>query len=258
MEDIILLQISERIATITLNRPDKRNALNSAMVQRLTEIFKQIDEKTDTKVVIIKANGPVFSAGADLAYMQQLAKNTFEENLADSLALADLFYAIFSCKKVTIAQVEGHAIAGGCGLATVCDFVFAVPEAKFGYTEVKLGFAPAIVSCFLAPKIGDALTRKLLLTGELLEATEALSYNLITAVTNAPDIHQNVRNFAKKLCKNASANALQQTKKLINANGFANLPAQLHNAAQVNAQLRESDDFKRGIASFLNKEELYW
>lgn len=169
----ITTHTSDRIFEIVLNRPDKRNALNSEFVSELISAFTNADVDENTRVVILKANGKVFSAGADLGYLQQLQKNTYEENLEDSTQLAELFKKIYFHKKLIIAQVEGHAIAGGCGLATVCDFVFAVPEAKFGYTEVKIGFVPAIVMFFLLRKIGEAKARELLLTGKLIDAQQA-------------------------------------------------------------------------------------
>ncbi len=146
--DIVLYEVKERIGYLTLNRPEKRNALNFELVAALKEAFTRAENDPGVKVVVLRANGEAFCAGADLAYLQQLQQFSFEENLADSNHLKDLFLMIYQLKKVVIAQVQGHALAGGCGLATVCDFVFAVPEAKFGYTEVKIGFIPALVLVF--------------------------------------------------------------------------------------------------------------
>src|SRR5690606_7930442 len=137
------------------------------LVTGLTTTFIRASEDEEVKVIVLRANGKTFSAGADLTYLQQLQQNTYEENVTDSEHLKELFTTIYYLPKVVIAQVEGHAIAGGCGLATVCDLVFAIPEANFGYTEVKLGFVPAIVSCFLLHKINEGLAKQILLTGEL-------------------------------------------------------------------------------------------
>ncbi len=139
----------DRIAYITLNRPNKRNALNFEVVTQLKNHFNKAEEDNNVKVVVLKAEGDVFCAGADLEYLQQLQKNTYEENLKDSTNLMELYRTIYSLKKVVIAQVNGHAIAGGAGLVSVCDFAFSVPDANFGYTEVKIGFIPAIVMVFL-------------------------------------------------------------------------------------------------------------
>ncbi|MBY0543181.1 MAG: enoyl-CoA hydratase/isomerase family protein [Sphingobacteriaceae bacterium] len=257
-EELVLYKVENRIATITLNRVDKRNALNPELVSLLTTSFVKASEDDQVKVVVLKANGTTFSAGADLAYLQQLQANSYEENLADSANLKKLFTTIYHLPKVVIAQVEGHAIAGGCGLATVCDIIFAVPEANFGYTEVKLGFVPAIVSCFLMRKTSETIAKRILLTGELFTADEALKYNLITFVTKSEEINQSVNEFALNLCNNTSANALMVTKQLINETTNPNLENSLNMAIQINAKVRESEDFKKGVSSFLNKEKIKW
>jgi methylglutaconyl-CoA hydratase len=257
-QGLVLYQVADRIATITLNRPDKRNALNGELVNELIDQLLRAEEDDEVKVIVLKANGPVFSAGADLAYLQQLQQNTYEENLADSYQLKKLFTTICYLPKIVIAQVEGHAIAGGCGLATVCDIIFSTPEANFGYTEVKLGFVPAIVSCFMMRKTSETIAKKLLLTGMLFSAAEALNYNLITVVTKKEDIGQNVTDFALDLCNNASSNALMVTKQLINQTTYPWLEKSLDMAVQINARVRESDDFKKGVAAFLNKEKTKW
>lgn len=257
-EKLVLYTVKDRIANITLNRIEKRNALNPELVAELTHCLSRAAEDEDVKVIILKANGTTFSAGADLAYLQQLQQNTYEENLADSYNLKKLFTTICYLPKIVIAQVEGHAIAGGCGLATVCDIIFAIPEANFGYTEVKLGFVPAIVSCFLMRKTSETIAKKLLLTGELFPATEALKYNLITFVTKKENIAQSVNDFALDLCNNSSTNALMVTKQLINQTTYSSLEKSLEMAVQINARVRESDDFKKGVESFLNKEKTKW
>ena len=257
-ETLVLYSVADRIASITLNRVEKRNALNPALVNELTNYLLKAEEDDDVKVIVLKGNGSVFSAGADLAYLQQLQQNTYEENLEDSNKLKKLYTTICYLTKVVIAQVEGHAIAGGCGLATVCDIIFAVPEANFGYTEVKLGFVPAIVSCFLMRKTSETVVKKLLFTGSLFSAEEALAYNLITFVTKKDEIAQKVNDFALDLCTNASANSLMVTKQLINQTTYAWLDKSLEMAVQINARVRESDDFKTGVASFLNKEKIKW
>ncbi|ACU04750.1 enoyl-CoA hydratase/isomerase family protein [Pedobacter heparinus] len=257
-EPLVLYTVSQRIATISINRPEKRNALNSELVARLTAAFVRASEDPAVKVVILKANGTTFSAGADLAYLQQLQQNSYEENLADSENLKRLFTTIYYLPKVVIAQVEGHAIAGGCGLATVCDIVFAVPEASFGYTEVKLGFVPAIVACFLLRKTSETIAKKLLLTGILFTAEEALSYGLITFVTKKEEISLNVNNFALSLCNEASANSLMVTKQLIGQTTNPELDNCLAAAVQLNASVRETEDFKKGVAAFISKEKINW
>lgn len=257
-EPLVLYSLSQRIATISINRPEKRNALNPDLVAQLTAAFVKASADEEVKVVILKANGSTFSAGADLAYLQQLQQNTYEENLADSENLKNLFTTIYYLPKVVIAQVEGHAIAGGCGLATVCDIIFSVPEANFGYTEVKLGFVPAIVSCFLLRKTSETIAKKILFTGALFSAQEALNYGLITFVTNKADISLNVNNFALSLCNEASANSLMVTKQLIGQTTNPELDKSLSEAVRINARVRESEDFRKGVAAFISKEKINW
>lgn len=255
---LVLYTVDNRIATISLNRPDKRNAFNPELVSALTKTLLKASDDDEVKVIILKAIGGVFSAGADLAYLQQLQNNTHEENVQDSENLKTLFTTIYYLPKVVIAQVEGHAIAGGCGLATVCDITFAVPEANFGYTEVKLGFVPAIVSCFLMRKTSETIAKKILLSGDLFSAEQALAYNLITYVTNKEEISQRVQDFALKLCEETSGNSLMVTKQLIGQTTNPELEKSLNLAVKINARVRESEDFKKGIASFISKEKIKW
>ncbi|MFC4210594.1 enoyl-CoA hydratase/isomerase family protein [Pedobacter lithocola] len=258
MEPLVLYNVADRIATITINRPEKRNALNPTVIAELTSTFIQAEEDNLVKIIVLKANGGTFSAGADLAYLQQLQHNTFEENVADSNNLKRLFTTIYYSPKIVIAQVEGHAIAGGCGLATICDIVFATPESNFGYTEVKIGFVPAIVSCFLRQKVNETVAKEILLTGNTFPAAQALKYNLINFVTNSSEINQTVKEFALSLCTGSSGNSLMITKQLISQTTNPLLEKILETAVQINARVRESDDFKKGIASFLNKEKINW
>ena len=257
-EPLVLYTVKDRIATITINRPEKRNALNPDLVISLAEMFLRASEDDAVKVIVLNASGSVFSAGADLAYLQQLQQNSYEENLADSENLKRLFTTIYYLPKIVIAQVEGHAIAGGCGLATVCDIIFAVPEANFGYTEVKLGFVPAIVSCFLLRKTSETIAKRILLTGETFPASRALDYGLITFVTNKEEIDLKVTEFALNLCNETSANSLMVTKQLIGQTTNPILEKSLSLAVQINARVRDSEDFKKGISAFLNKQKLEW
>lgn len=251
-------QVSKRVAFITLNRPEKRNALNSQVVTALIEAFTAASDDNEVKVIILKAEGTVFCAGADLTYIQQLQKNTYEENLEDSSNLKDLFHLIYTMDKVVISQINGHAIAGGCGLAAVTDFSFAVPEAKFGYTEVKIGFIPAIVSVFLLRKIGGGKTKELLLTGTLFDANKAASYGLINWVVKENELAQKVLDFANQLISENSAQSMAMTKKMIHEFQPLSLENALELAVKKNAKARETEDCEKGINAFLNKEKVTW
>ncbi len=250
--------VAERIGYIVLNRPEKRNAFNHELVAELKTAFQQLYGDKHCKIIILKARGEVFSAGADLGYLKSLQSNTFEENLADSTHLMELYKLIYSGPKVVISQIEGSAIAGGCGLATLTDFSFAVPIAKFGYTEVRIGFIPAIVMVFLTRKIGEGRARELLLTGDLLTAEEALKYGMISFVVNADEIETLVYQFAQKLIENCSSESLANTKRMLAR--IQDLPYEdaLGYAAEQNAHARATTDCQRGIAAFLNKEKNQW
>ena len=255
---MILLTIENRIATLTLNRPEKRNALNDEMAATLLSHLNALKDNEDCKVLVIKANGDAFCAGADLGYLQKLQNNSYDENLADSKSLMQMFKALYEFPKVTIAQVEGPAFAGGCGLAGLCDFCFASPEAQFAYTEVKIGFIPAIVSVFLSPKIGENLAKQMLLTGDVYTALEAKEMRLVNKIVDAELIDKEVLDFALKLVKTVSSESIALTKTLLNNIKGHSLDEQLEIAAAANAQARASNDCKRGISAFLNKEKLTW
>lgn len=254
----LLYKVEDRISYITLNRPDKRNALNETFVSELQTAFKQATDDKNIKVIILNANGDVFSAGADLAHLQHLQQNSFEENLKDSNHLMELLLQIYHCPKAVIAQLEGHAIAGGCGLATVCDFIFAVPETLMGYTEVKIGFIPAIVMVFLIRKIGEAKTKELLLTGNLINAEKAYGMGIINQIKDKNSIQQEVKKFAKSICTGVSSEAYQSSKELMIAIQEMPLQEGLKYAAKQNALSRNSADCKKGIQAFLNKEKISW
>lgn len=250
--------VKDRVGYITLNRPEKRNALSHELVSELILAFDQAEKDASAKVLVLKANGEAFCAGADLAYLQQLQHFSFEQNLEDSRHLKDLFLKIYQLKKVVIAQVQGHALAGGCGLATVCDFTFAVPEARFGYTEVKIGFIPALVSVFLIRKVGEHKAKQLLLTGEVIKAETALAHGLINQVIKAEELEHVVFEFAAGLIRNNSGQSMELTKQLIDKVQSLSLEEALERAAIMNAKARATDDCKAGIAAFLNKQELKW
>jgi methylglutaconyl-CoA hydratase len=253
-----LYQVRDRIATITLNRPEKRNALNDELVQELIGLFDQAAHDEDVKVVVIKANGKAFCAGADLSYLQQLQKNTFEENLEDSRQLAKLFQSIYEHPKVVIGQIEGPAIAGGCGLANLCDFSFSTPEAIFGYSEVKIGFVPALVMIYLVRKIGEGRARDLLLSGKAISAEEAFAWGLINQIVDEDKIEAFVLDFASSLCEGNASSSMRLVKKMLARVQDLPLNDALDYAATMNAKARSSDDCVKGISTFLDKKRLSW
>ncbi len=255
---LVEYSVKDRIGFITLNRPEKRNALNVELISELKNVFDQADHDESVKVIVLKANGEAFCAGADLESLKKLQNFSKEENLLDSRHLKELFYKIYTLSKVVIAQVNGHALAGGCGLATVCDFVYAVPEAKFGYTEVKIGFVPAIVMVFLIRKIGEQKSKHLLLSADLVSGESAVQLGLVNKVVEREKLESTVIEFAKKLVKNNSGQSMGLTKRMISEVQSMKLEDALEYAEEKNVEARASDDCRKGIRAFLNKEELDW
>jgi methylglutaconyl-CoA hydratase len=258
MDDLVLYEVFERVGYITLNRPEKRNALSFDFVSAISEQLRVAENDSNCKVIVLKANGEVFCSGADLASLQKLQNNTFEENLADSKHLAALYLQIYHSTKIIISRVEGPAFAGGCGLATICDFCFADVNAKFAYTEVKIGFIPAIVMVFLLRMVGEKTARRILLTGDIFDSEKALQYEMISGVIDSKIIEEEVHQFALKLCKNTSSQSIATTKKMLAKVPELSLLNAIDYAAEMNANARASEDCKRGISAFLNKEKLNW
>src|ERR1700685_2660631 len=213
------------IATITLNRPDKRNAISFELIDDLLRALKEV-ETSDAIVLIVTGAGKAFSSGMDLENLKTLIGRTPEQNLEDSQTMVRLFRALYEFPKVTIAAVNGPAIAGGTGLALLCDFTLAVPEAKFGYTEVRIGFVPAIVSTFLLRQVGEKQARDLLLTGRLFGAEEAVRMGLVNEIVAPENLLTRARDLAALLMENSPA-SLRATKKLLTDHSRAELEAQI-------------------------------
>ncbi|MFM8280776.1 MAG: enoyl-CoA hydratase/isomerase family protein [Bacteroidota bacterium] len=239
------------IATVRLNRPEKRNALSPALLSEIHDAFIDLGARQDISVIILEGNGKAFCAGADLEYVQHMSGFSIQENHQDSLHLKTAFHAIYTCPKPVIAKVHGPAIAGGCGLATVCDFVIAGESALFGYSEVKIGFIPAIVMVYLLRKIGDTKARRLLLSAENISAKEAERIGLITHCVADAELQTTVEQLAQTLQKNSSSSMALTKDMLANLHGMS-LEAGLNYAASMNAFTRMTDDCKQGIQSFLN------
>jgi methylglutaconyl-CoA hydratase len=254
----IQYEISDRIGYITLNRPEKRNALSHELIAELKVAFDEAANDEQVKVIVLRARGEAFCAGADLAYLQKLQQFSYEENVADSNHLKDLFLKIYTLNKVVIAQIQGHALAGGCGLAAVCDFSFTVPHATFGYTEVKIGFIPAIVMVFLLRRLGESKSKQLLLSGDLVSAEEAQAQGLINYITTPDKLESDVHRFASRLITTNSAQSMSTTKQMIAAVQSMTLEQALEYASLMNAKARASEDCQRGIDAFLNKEKIIW
>ena len=250
----VLYEVVDGRATVTLNRPEKRNALDRATVEELRTSIARASAD-GARSIVLEGNGPVFCAGADLAYLRELQSFSVEENLDDSNALAITLMEIYRSPIPVVARVHGHAIAGGCGLATVCDVVVSVPEAKFGYTEVGIGFVPAIVAGFLLKKATQMGTRELLLTGKIVDAQEAQRRGLVTTVVNDLDaLDAEVDAICSRL-NGVDPGAVRLTKDLLNSVEDASLDTAVDYGVRVNALARGRDACKEGIEAFLSKQK---
>lgn len=251
----VQLEIANRLATVTMARIDKRNAFNPELVSQMFQVFNSLNERDDVKVILIKSAAAAFSAGADLAYIQNLEQFTHEENLADSRNLKELFESIYQSPKITITQVEGPALAGGCGLASISDFCFATPESTFGYTEARIGFVPALVMVYLRHKMPMNKLNEWLLTAGVFSAQKAFEDGLVYRVCD--DVNQEVQNFIQHLLSGVSIESIARTKMMLRNLPFNHEEA-LEFAAQQNALARKTDDCKKGIDGFLKKEKIEW
>jgi methylglutaconyl-CoA hydratase len=251
--------VNQRVCTITLSRPEKHNALDDLIIAELSAAFQLAQKDAEVKVILLKGEGESFCSGADLEYLQRVSTFDFNQNQEDSSNLMRLFLQIYSLRKPVIGVVQGNALAGGCGLATVCDLVVASREtARFGYTEVRIGFIPAIVSVFLVRRIGEGRARELTLRGRVLSADEAYRIGLVNYVVPETEIDQFAANLAAEIVKNCSASSLGLIKELFSRiHGMSTTDA-LSYAANLNALARMTDDCRKGIEAFLKKETMNW
>lgn len=248
-----------RVCTITLSRSEKHNALDDLMVAELTTAFQWASRDPNVKVVLLKAEGDSFCAGADLAYLQRISKFDFIQNQEDSNGLMRLFLQIYTGRKPVIALVQGNALAGGCGLATVCDIVIASKEtARFGYTEARIGFVPAIVLFFLIRRVGEGRARELTLRGNTVSAEEAYRIGLVNTVVPETEIEEYGNRLAADIVKQCSASSLGLIKELFSRIHGMSVNDALSYASNLNALTRMTDDCKKGIEAFLKKEPLQW
>jgi methylglutaconyl-CoA hydratase len=252
----LTLAYEELVALVTLNRPDKRNAISFELLSELMVALDEV-EHSRAQVLILTGSGKAFCAGLDLEELKSLLGKTHEENRKDSARMAQVFRRIYEFPLPTIAAVNGAAIAGGTGIATMCDFTFAVPEAKFGYTEVKIGFIPALVSSILVWQVGHKIARDLLMTGRLFDAAEAHRYGLVNEVVEPERLMARARELAAQLLE-LSPLSVRLTKKLVNGFLQRALDEQMAQAIEDNARIRTTPDFREGVTAFLEKRKPRW
>jgi methylglutaconyl-CoA hydratase len=252
----ILVHDAGPVRTITLNRPERRNAMTPVMQEELITAMKEA-ESSKCRVVVFAGTGESFCSGLDLTVLRGMKHVSVAEYRNDVERIARLFRTLYELPKPTIAKVHGAAIAGGTGLAMICDFTLAAKTAMFGYTEVRIGFVPALVSAYLTLQVGDKRARDLLLTARIFDASEALRLGLVNEVVAVEELGARVRALAESLVAN-SPQSLGATKRLLAAQNKAWLDAAIAEAMEANSQARESQDFQEGIAAFLEKRKPTW
>jgi methylglutaconyl-CoA hydratase len=252
----ILVNEIAGVRTIRMNRPERRNAMTPEMQVELIAAFEGAGA-SDCRVVVLRGVGEAFCSGLDLSSLQAMVGKSAAEYEADARRIARMFRALYELPKPTIAAVRGPAIAGGAGLATICDFTLAAEGAKFGYTEARIGFVPALVSAYLVLQVGEKRARDLLLTARVFNAAEAMRLGLVNEVVAAAELDERVRVLAGTLMAN-SPESMRATKRLLAEQSRAWLDAAVELSMRANAESRETPDFSEGVASFLEKRAPVW
>jgi methylglutaconyl-CoA hydratase len=265
------LEYEPPLATLTLNRPEKRNAISPEMIADLDRVLAQI-ESGGAQVAILTGAGKAFCAGMDLAALQVMAqpgegpprshtsasaRDADDAVLADARRIANLFLRLYSFPKPLIAAVNGPALAGGCGLAMLCDFTLAAPEASFGFTEVRVGFMPALVAVFLIRLIGEKRARDLLLSGRIIDAADAKTIGLVNEIVPKENLLTRARQIAETL-SDLSPTSLGATKRLVHELGRQELERQIEISIEASARIRSTADFQEGLRAFLEKRKPRW
>lgn len=254
----LLYEIQDHLGVLTLNRVEKHNAFDNHL---LAEMQKQLDAAIadpQIRIIVLKANGKHFSAGADLAWMQDMARFSEAENLSDALVLGKLMYTLSQSAKPTLAMVHGSAFGGGAGLAAACDITLAANSARFCFSEVKLGLIPAVISPYVVKAIGERSAKALFMSAEIFDAPKALSLNLVQHCVEAEDLLEFTLNYAQQISHNAPE-AVQASKKLATHVANKKIDEELvHYTASLIAQKRVSAEGQQGLSAFLNKKTPIW
>ncbi|MFZ6849221.1 enoyl-CoA hydratase/isomerase family protein [Undibacterium sp. RuRC25W] len=256
--ETLSIAIQQSVATVTLNRPDVRNAFNEATIAEITQVFRQLDTEPRVRAVVLAANGLAFCAGADLNWMKKMADYTHAENLVDAGQLAAMLAAIYHCSKPVVAKVQGDCYAGGMGLVAACDIAISVDSANYCLSEVKLGLIPATISPYVIKAMGESAARRYFITAERFSASEAQRIGFVHEVVAADALDSKVAEIVKALVTN-SPNAVRQAKKLVQDVASREVTPELV-AATVEgiAHIRASDEGREGVRSFLEKRKPSW
>jgi len=254
---VIRTELEERWAWVILNRPEKRNALNPELITELDQKLASYEEGTEPSAIILTGEGKAFCSGLDLEELRQMCQRSYAESLQDARKYAQLLRRIYLHPKPIIAAVNGPAIAGGCGLASVCDLTIATSAAQFGYTEARIGFVPVVVSYFLVRIMGEKNVRDLLLTARLVGADEARGMGLVNEIVESAELRPRAREVARQLCNN-SPHSLKTTKLLLAKLCAPDLDEALDYACELNARSRSVPDCLEGVTAFLERRAPKW
>ena len=250
--EVVLLASTGGVARITLNRPEKRNALNSELIEALKDALRRAAEVVDVRVIVLSGAGSDFCSGADLSALQKIATASVAENLEDARSLMELFTLIRSIRVPVVAAVRGRALAGGCGLATACDIVLAARSSRFGYPEVKIGFVPAMVMAILRRNVSEKRAFEMVTLGAEIGAEDALSFGLVNRVLDDEAFEDEVDAFVQRFMKTSGA-AVALTKQLLYRTDAMSFEDALQFGVDENVIARMSEDCQKGIGRFLNK-----
>ncbi len=255
--ETLILKIQNAIGNVILNRPDIHNAFNDKMIEELSSVFDEIDKSNEIRAVILSGEGKSFCAGADLNWMRRVKDYSYEDNLKESLALADMLYKIYSCSKPTVAKVQGYAMGGGVGLVAVCDIAVASTDAKFSFSEVKLGLIPACISPYVVKKCGEGRCREFFLTGERMSAEKALNAGLINLMVPPDCLDKAVDGLVNQLLS-SGPEAIKKCKELLKVVPLMTVDEFKRYTAELIAKTRISDEAQEGMSAFLKKEKPKW
>lgn len=254
----IELEIKNEIGTVWLNRPEIHNAFNEVMISELIQLFEEINERDDIRVVVLRGRGKSFCAGADLNWMRDVAKYSYEDNYKESLNLSLCFYNIYTCAKPTIAVVHGAAIGGANGLLAACDMVYADENTTFSLSEVKIGIVPACISPYVTKRVGEYGSKELMLTGKRFKGPEAAHHKLVNKSLEADEIEKELEALIA-LLKTSGPKAMTHCKNLLyDISNKLTLQEAIDYTAKMIAEIRASDEGQEGMAAFLEKRKPNW
>ncbi len=256
--ETLLVDVAEHIATVTLNRPDVRNAFNETMIAEVSAAFTALGARDDVRAIVLAGNGKAFCAGADLNWMRKMAGYSDAENRADAMGLAQMLAAVYRCPKPVIARVQGDAYAGGMGLVCTADVVVAADTVNFCLSEARLGLMPATIAPYVIRALGEQASRRYFVTAEAFDCATALRLGLVSEAVSAADLDATVQRLAQTLCAN-SPNAVRECKQLVQDVASAPIDDALiaDTAARI-ARIRASDEGRDGVSSFLEKRTPRW